>query len=37
VIEVPTTTVTIPAGREARIDQLGNIRVDLDRGVDNDA
>ncbi|MFG2586146.1 hydantoinase/oxoprolinase family protein [Streptomyces malaysiensis] len=30
VIEVPTTTVTIPAGREARVDVLGNIRVNLD-------
>ncbi|TCK22013.1 hydantoinase/oxoprolinase family protein [Pseudonocardia endophytica] len=32
VIEVPTTTVTIPSGREARVDELGNIRVNLDRG-----
>lgn len=30
VIEVPTTTVTIPAGRSARVDELGNIRVVLD-------
>ncbi|WP_431907589.1 hydantoinase/oxoprolinase family protein [Amycolatopsis thermoflava] len=29
VIEVPTTTVTIPAGRNARVDELGNIRIDL--------
>ncbi|MFS0735040.1 hydantoinase/oxoprolinase family protein [Microbacterium jepli] len=29
VIEVATTTVTIPAGREARVDEYGNLRVDL--------
>ena len=29
VIEVATTTVTIPADREARVDEFGNIRVDL--------
>jgi N-methylhydantoinase A len=29
VIEVPTTTVTILAGRTAWIDQLGNVRVEL--------
>ena len=32
VIEVPTTTVTIPAGREARVDELGNIRLILNDG-----
>ena len=30
VIEVPTTTVTVPAGREARVDDYGNITIDLD-------
>ncbi|WHU46517.1 hydantoinase/oxoprolinase family protein [Gordonia sp. L191] len=30
VVEVPTTTVTIPAGYEAHIDALGNIRIPLD-------
>jgi N-methylhydantoinase A len=30
VIEVPTTTVSIPAGRQARVDEFGNIRVNLD-------
>lgn len=29
VIEVATTTVTIPAGHEARVDEYGNIRVTL--------
>jgi N-methylhydantoinase A len=29
VIEVPTTTVTIPRGRTARIDELGNVRINL--------
>jgi N-methylhydantoinase A len=32
VIEVPTTTVTIPAGRVARVDELGNIRLILQVG-----
>ncbi|GAA4392230.1 hydantoinase/oxoprolinase family protein [Tsukamurella soli] len=30
IIEVPTTTVAVPAGREARIDEFGNIRIDLE-------
>jgi N-methylhydantoinase A len=29
VIEVPTTTVAVPAGRTARVDELGNIRIAL--------
>lgn len=29
VIEVPTTTVAIPAEREAQIDRLGNVRINL--------
>ena len=29
VIEVPTTTVVIPADIEARVDQLGNVRMKL--------
>ena len=29
VIEVPTTTVAVPAGRTARVDELGNIRISL--------
>ena len=28
-IEVPTTTVAVPAGRTARVDELGNIRIAL--------
>ena len=32
VIEVATTTVTIPADREARVDEYGNIRVNLSGG-----
>lgn len=32
VIEVATTTVTIPADREARVDEYGNIRVNLSEG-----
>lgn len=33
VIEVPTTTVAVPADLEARVDEFGNIRINLEEGT----